>query len=122
MLKIELSGLKFYSYHGLYEEERITGGEYKVDASILFTPRSIPVNYLDETIDYTAIFKLIKQRMEIPTQLLETIATDIAREILTSYSVVEEVIIKVTKINPQLESFEGNVGVEYEWRRFPRKY
>lgn len=121
MLKIELSAIKFYAYHGLYEEERKTGGEYQVDASILFTPRNIPVSYIDETIDYTVIYKLVYERMQIPTPLLETVVTDIAREILSSYALAEEVIIKITKINPPIPSFEGNVAVEYEWRRFPRR-
>ena len=121
MLKIELSALKFFCYHGLYEEERLTGGEYQVDASILYTPKNVPISYINETVDYTAIYKLIQHRMQIATPLLETIVTDIASEILSTYSLVEEVIIKVTKINPSLAAFEGTVGVEYEWRRFPRK-
>ena len=97
MLKIELSNLQFHSFHGIHEEEIKTGGNFEVDAVVYFEPEIIPVRHLHETIDYTVLYELIKQRMEKPTRLLETLATEIAQEILSTYLKVQEVSVKNKK-------------------------
>ena len=121
MLKIELYNLQFHGFHGLYEEENKTGGDFEVDLLVYLQPRSIPVRYLDETIDYTLLYKLVKERMDKPTQLLETLATEIAQEILTTYSRIEEVSVKIKKLNPPIPFFNGNVSAEYILKRSGRK-
>ncbi len=117
MLTIELSGLRFYAYHGLYEEEKILGGEYEVNASLVYHPVVMPVENITEIIDYTALCALIKNRMAVPTPLLETIAVSIAQEILSAFSLVEKVTVSVKKINPPVIEFQGSVSVKYELSR-----
>src|SRR5436189_6187659 len=58
MLKIELSKLKFHGFHGVHEEETKTGGDFEVDVVVYFTPETVPVRHLDETIDYTQLYEL----------------------------------------------------------------
>ena len=114
MLTIELTGLKFYAYHGLYEEEKILGGEFEVNVSVLYMPKAIPVENIAETIDYTLLYQLIKNCMQQPTPLLETLASTIAQEILSAFSMAEKIILSVKKINPPIIAFEGAVCVKYE--------
>src|SRR5215831_8444059 len=110
MLKLELSNLLFHGFHGIHEEESKTGGDFEVDLNVYFEPRAIPVRHLDETIDYTLLYQVVKQRMERPTPLLETLATEIAQEILSAYSKADEVYVKIKKLNPPIPFFNGNVS------------
>lgn len=121
MLKIELSDLQFHGFHGVHEEESKAGGDFEVDVLVYLEPRAIPVRYMDETIDYTLLYELVKNRMDTPTQLLETLATEIAQEILTTYPQVDEVSVKIKKLNPPIPFFNGNVSAEYNLKRAGRK-
>lgn len=117
MLSIHLHKLLFYSYHGVHEEEKVLGGDFEVNVTISFMPASIPVTLLEETINYVSVYSLVKQRMAKPTELLETVATGIANEILTHFLLVEEVNISITKLHPPIISFQGSVGVSFTLKR-----
>ncbi|MFT4152404.1 dihydroneopterin aldolase [Parafilimonas sp.] len=117
MLKIELSKMQFHGYHGVQEEESKTGGNFEVDLVVYFEPAALPVRYLNETIDYTQLYALVKQRMEKPTRLLETLATEIAGEIFTAFSPVTELAVSIKKLNPPIPFFNGSVAAAYAARR-----
>ena len=117
MLKIKLSDLRFHGFHGVHEEETKTGGDFEVNMIVYFNPGNIPVKHLDETIDYTQLYEVIKLRMQKPTKLLETLVTEIAQHILDNFSKVEEVAIDIKKLNPPIPFFHGTVSAEYTLKR-----
>ena len=117
MLTIELSHLKFHSYHGVYEEEKTTGGDFEVNMVVHFQPENIPVLHLNETIDYTSLYELIKERMDHPTPLLETIATELAHDVLNKFNRIEEISISIKKLNPPIPFFNGSVAAAYTTKR-----
>lgn len=117
MLKIELTDLKFHGYHGVHEEEKKTGGNFEVNLVVYFEPKNLPVLHLDETVDYSKLYELVKQRMSKPTKLIETIATEIAEEILDSFDAVQEVSVGVKKLNPPIPFFNGHVSAVYTGKR-----
>ena len=116
MLTIQLHQLQFRAYHGLYEKEKLTGNDFEVDAVIRYHPLK-KIQSIDETINYEGVFKLIEDRMEIATPLLETVAMEIAYEILDRFLLAEEVKISIKKINPPIKNIKGNVGVSFELKR-----
>ncbi|MEP6465953.1 MAG: dihydroneopterin aldolase [Parafilimonas sp.] len=117
MLKIELSGMQFHGFHGVHEEETKTGGDFEVNMTVYFKPENFPVKHLDETIDYTQLYELIKARMQQPTKLLETLATEMAQQILNTFLKIDEVIVSVKKLNPPIPFFYGSVAAEYCLKR-----
>ncbi len=117
MLTIELTQLIFHGYHGLYEDEKTAGGEFEVNVSIDHHPGKIPVTNLEQTIDYSAVYELIKQSMQRRTYLLETIATKLAQEILLKFSQAEEVRVSIKKAHPPIKAFEGQVAVIFCLKR-----
>lgn len=117
MMFIHLHGLRFRGFHGLYEEERLLGNEYEVDLSVGFEPKQLPVNKLEQTIDYTKLLECIRTRMAIPTLLLETLATEITEKIRAEYSGAVKISISIKKLYPPLNNFEGAVGVSFEWNK-----
>ncbi len=80
-------------------------------------PEKFPVTHLDETIDYTAVYNLVKEIMQKPEPLLETVVSLIASEILRKFSHAEEVSVSITKLNPPIIAFEGKVGVKCVLKR-----
>jgi dihydroneopterin aldolase len=117
MLTIELTELVFYAYHGLYEEEKKLGASFEVNAAIQYLPAKLPVETIDETVDYTQIFALIKSKMQQPTELLETLVSKMAAEILSTFSQVLQVDISVKKLNPPIIAFKGHIAVRLVMNR-----
>ena len=117
MMFIHLHDLRFYSFHGVHEEEGLLGGNYEINLSAGFEPSTDVIRELSETLDYTGIFQLIKERMAIPTSLLETIAMEICASIQSKYPSVAKISISVKKLYPPVNNFEGSVGVSFEWNK-----
>jgi 7,8-dihydroneopterin aldolase/epimerase/oxygenase len=117
MMFIHLHNLNFYSFHGVHEEERILGADYELNISAGFGPSTDIIRELDETLDYTAVYDLVKQRMAVPTPLLETIAMEISAAIQSKYPSVDKIFISIKKLYPPINNFEGSVGVSFEWNK-----
>jgi dihydroneopterin aldolase len=113
MFTIQLSNLKFFSFHGLHEEERVLGNEYEINVAVTFTETGA-ITTLGQTIDYVKVYNIIKQRMEMPTALLETVAQDLAQLIYTADSRITSISINIKKMHPPIVAFTGNVGVSYK--------
>ena len=116
-MQIRLKNVRLYCYHGLDDGEEILGGEYEVNLTASFHPATASIKSLEETVDYSAVYELVRSRMKQPTPLLETIATGIASEIIAKFPIVEEVNISISKLHPPIPQFVGNVGVEFTLKR-----
>jgi dihydroneopterin aldolase len=117
MLSIHLHNIVFFAHHGIYEEEKILGNEFELNITIRHSPQHLPVKHLADTVDYIAVYELVKKRMAIPTSLLETLATEIAQQILAQFSLAETVFISIKKMHPPVSQLKGNVGVSFELNR-----
>jgi dihydroneopterin aldolase len=117
MLKLDLSHLHFYAHHGLFKEEKILGGEFEVNVTVWHVEKSMSLKYIDEVIDYTQVYDVIKTLMEKPTPLLETLVINIARNILDSFSAAQEVKVSITKLHPPIIAFNGEVSLSYHLKR-----
>ncbi len=113
MFTIHLTNLFFFSFHGIHEEERILGNEYELNVDIEFLEKE-QVNNLNQTIDYVKVFEIIKQRMSIPTALLETVAQDLTQEIYTFDNKISLINISIKKSHPPIAGFKGTVGISYK--------
>lgn len=113
MITIQLANLKFFSFHGIYEEEKNLGTNFEVNASISFQPDE-KISTLQQTVDYVAMYNIIKQRMAIPTALLETLAQDLALKIYEYDNRIKSITVKVEKKNPPISNMEGSVCVSFK--------
>jgi dihydroneopterin aldolase len=116
MLSIHLQQLQFRAFHGLYEEEKLNGNDFIVDVTIQYHPPKT-IHAIEETINYVAVFELVKNRMSIATELLETVAMDTAKLILEKFILAETVQVFIKKLNPPIVDFNGTVGVSFEIKR-----
>lgn len=117
VMEIQLQKVKMFGFHGLHAGEEITGGEFEVSLTVSYLPDRMVIKNLEETLDYTALLAIVKQRMQKPAHLIETLATEIAGEIIAKFSIVTELAVSIYKLHPPIENFEGAVGVTYTIKR-----
>lgn len=103
MHRIELTGMEFYARHGHFHEEQLVGNTFLVDVIIEtdFTS-AIRSDDLSHTIDYNAVYVMVKRCMDKPCKLIETVAGKIIEAIYTDCTGVKRVTVKVSKMHPQL--------------------
>jgi dihydroneopterin aldolase len=101
--KISLEGLEFHAYHGVYPHERDSGNWFEVDITVNadFTEGAAR-DEISGTVNYETLFSIIKEEMEKPSKLLETVAGQIVKTVLLRLPAVEKVELKISKLNPPI--------------------
>ena len=117
MIVVHLHDLHFNSFHGIHEEEKILGNDYVIDASVEFHEERQVITSIHDTINYTDIYNIIRERMSVPTPLLETIVMEIGNEIHNEFPQVRSINISIKKMYPPIEGIQGAAGVNWQ-RRF----
>ena len=112
MFTIHLKNLKFFSFHGIHDEEKILGNDFVVDVDIKINPPD-NIDSLHQTINYADVYELVKKRMAIPTPLIEKVAKEMADEIHHMDNRVHSIQISVFKLHPPIAGIEGSVGVTW---------
>ena len=102
--KIRLKGMVFYGHHGGSPAEREVGQRFVVDLEV---ERDLSLagasDNLDDTVNYTALYRAIKEIVEGPSRnLLESLAHAIAQKVLEQFP-VESVRVNVKKPNPPIK-------------------
>jgi dihydroneopterin aldolase len=124
MATIALEGMRFYAYHGFYEEEQIVGGQFVLDVYV--DTEIMGATMADElyeaveddeeedrdplTVNYETVFLLCKQEMREPAKLLETVAQRIADRIDSYFDNANGVHVRLKKLQPPLA---GKVDCAY---------
>lgn len=116
-MKIYLTDLEFFGFHGLYEAEKKIGNRFKLDIIIDFTPPVKRVEHIDQTINYVQVYRQVQLIMDQPTPLLETLVDKIASKILSEHLMSDKVFVKITKQQLYIPSFEGVTYVSIEKSR-----
>ena len=101
--KVALEGLEFHAFHGVYPHERESGNWFEVDISVETDFSMAAAN--DEllgTVNYETLFRIVKEEMEQPSRLLETVAEKIASDVLQSLPAAMSVELRISKLNPPI--------------------
>jgi 7,8-dihydroneopterin aldolase/epimerase/oxygenase len=111
MVTIELQNIRLHAYHGVYPGELKTGSPYDVSIKVVYDEGTTHFDKLENTINYVAIFGIIRERMKVPTPLLEKVALGMIEAIEQRWPFIVEVMVSVYKLEPPIENFQGRVGV-----------
>ena len=112
---IYLTGMRFYAYHGCFEEEQKIGTHFIVDATLTYNAEAAVANDdVEQSVNYQLVYKTIQRVMDEPRHLIETVADHIVREIKRDFPQVEKVTVKLCKLNPPLDGKTEYVAVEME--------
>jgi len=111
MYTIHLNELRFFAFHGVYNEEKNTGNEFEVNLSVAVD--SIPQeDDFSGAVDYVRLYEIVSEEMKNRKLLIETVAESIISSVFKMYSKVHSVTIEIRKLTPAIERFQGKVGIK----------
>ncbi len=102
MINVGFEGLQFHAYHGLYDEEKQLGNHFEVDISVEVKDQD-PIKGLNETVDYTEIYEIIRKQMGKRVDLLETLANNIVESIWHHFPFILHIDMVIRKLNPPIK-------------------
>jgi dihydroneopterin aldolase len=115
MYTIHLNKLRFFAFHGVYNEEKNTGNEFEVNLSVEVD--LIPgEDDFSDAVDYVKLYEVVSGEMKCRKLLIETVAESIISSVFKMYSKVYSAKIEIWKLTPAVEQFQGKIGIEISRR------
>jgi 7,8-dihydroneopterin aldolase/epimerase/oxygenase len=111
MVVIELQQVRLQAFHGVYSGEEKTGSNYEINVRVAYEEGDCTFDDLNNTINYVEILRIVKQRMQVSTGLLEKVALGIITEVKEQYPFTREVVLSIYKLDAPVENFQGKIGV-----------
>ncbi len=102
MAKVALTGMKFYAFHGYYAFERRVGDYFELNVEVDIQMDEDPDEKIDQTLDYELIYQVSENYMMKKYLLMESLAYDIARELKSTDTRVNQVCVELSKLNPRV--------------------
>jgi len=118
-MKINLQEMVFYGFHGVYEEERKLGQRFIVNFSFETDQNEDDkIENLEDTIDYTKVYDIIKNVMENHKfHLLESCANTLLNTILAEFPKIMSAKVKIQKPSVAINGILKSVELEMERSR-----
>ncbi|MCH5228774.1 MAG: dihydroneopterin aldolase [Muribaculaceae bacterium] len=114
--EIKLKDLRFYAYHGVMEEEKRIGNEFRVSATVAIPCSStIETDNISNTLSYVSLYEIINESMQESRNLLERVAYDIVNKIKERFKEVEGGKIEIEKVHPPIPGMLGSASVVLEF-------
>jgi dihydroneopterin aldolase len=112
--RIYVNRMEFYGYHGVFPEENRLGQRFAVDLSVsIDLKKAGETDELEHSVNYGELYQVCKEVVEgKPYKLVEAVAEKIAAGVLTKFSLVSAVTVKVIKPNPPIPGHYHSVAVE----------
>lgn len=112
--RLLLHGLRLFGRHGVLPAERTLGQPFMVSVDVhCDVSNAARTDNPDDTEDYVRVFDVARRVIEGPPRnLVETVATDIARNVLDNMPTASAVRVRVTKPHVALPAVLDGVGVD----------
>lgn len=115
---IEIEDMEFFAYHGCFEEEKIIGNKFLVNIKIEANcSKAALTDNLEDALNYQTIYQYIKKEMAIKSNLLEHVAQRIINSIQNDFPTIENILIKISKMNPPIEGVMRCVSVSLKSKK-----
>ena len=115
---IIVSGIRLHAYHGVMPQERLTGNDYEV--SVVATcqvQQAIHTDQVAHTLNYAEVYDTVKEEMSVPSCLVEHVAGRIARHLLDRHPCIQQVRVKLLKLNPPMGAHCDGAGIDLTMAR-----
>ena len=100
---IKVENIKVFANHGCLKEETAIGSDYRIDLEVKANLKtSAKTDELSDTVDYVFLNKVVREEMNIPSKLLETVAQRILNRIFNEDKMVTKATVSVGKVNPPI--------------------
>ena len=109
---IEIENMEFFSYHGCYDTEKIVGNKFLVNLWIKGDfSKSAKTDNINDAVNYQTAYELVKHEMDTTSNLLEHVCKRIIDQIYQKLNGIDEVGVKVSKMNPAMGGKMNKVSV-----------
>jgi 7,8-dihydroneopterin aldolase/epimerase/oxygenase len=117
--KIYVNRMEFYGYHGVFPEENRLGQRFIVDLAVsIDLKKAGETDELQFSVNYGELYQVCKEVVEgKPFKLLEAVAEEIAASVISAFSLILDVTVKVIKPDPPIPGHYKSVAVEITRRR-----
>ena len=100
---IKVENIRIFAHHGCLSEETKIGSDYQVDLKVEANLQtSAKTDKLSDTVDYVFLNRVIKEEMNKPSYLLETVAKRILNRIFSEDTMVKKATVWISKLNPPI--------------------
>ncbi|WP_040279581.1 dihydroneopterin aldolase [Psychroserpens damuponensis] len=115
---IKVENIRVFAHHGCLKEETKIGSNYRVDIEVKADLKtSAKTDELSDTVDYVLLNKIVKEEMQQPSKLLETVAKRILTRIFSEEKLVKKATVSVSKLNPPIGGDVDRVTIKMTERR-----
>ena len=100
---ISIEGMEFFAYHGCFKEEQIIGTKFIIDLFLdVDTAVAEVSDNLCDTVNYQAVYRVVKKEMKQSSKLLEHVGRRIINSVIKEFPDVKNASVKIKKLNPPL--------------------
>ena len=110
---IILRNVRFHAFHGVMPQERKVGADFLVNLRVGYPlEQAMQSDEVGDTLNYAALYEVVKAEMMQPSNLLEHVAGRIADAIVKRFPQVTSIDLDLTKQNPPMGADCDGAGVE----------
>lgn len=113
--KVAIKGAEFYAYHGFYEEERLMGNTFLLDAEVTLKSFDTTEDNIYDTVNYEEMYKICQEEMTTPQKLLETVVYRIISRFKEELTHIVSASVRLEKLNPPVGGKVEKSAVEMEF-------
>lgn len=115
---IFVDSIVLHAFHGVLPQERLTGNDYRVSVDAeADIERSLQTDNVNDTVDYGAMFNIVKEQMAVPSALVEHVAGRIATALFQRFQKITSLRLRIEKINPPMGANCHSAGIEFLFTR-----
>ena len=98
---IKLKNMRFYANHGFLPQGKLPGNTFVVNVAFTaVVSRSFETGDVADTVNYAAVYDLVKAEMAVPSELMEHVAGRIFSKIKRSFPVINKLEVRLAKLSP----------------------
>ena len=110
---ISLRNVRFHAFHGVMPQERKVGADFLVNLRVGYPlEQAMQSDEVSDTLNYAALYEVVKAEMMQPSNLLEHVAGRIADAVVKRFPQVTSIDLDLTKQNPPMGADCDGAGVE----------
>ena len=99
---VSIEGLKFWAFHGFYDEERKKGNDFICDVHVELKSYDSFDDNIHDTVNYEDIYLIVEEEMAKTKKLIETVAFSIINRIKKLDNVTGGTV-RLHKLNPPIK-------------------
>lgn len=99
MDKIIMKNMAFYSYHGVFKEEKKLGQKFFIDATLYLNLKQAGISdNLNHSVNYGQVYEIIKDIVEKENfDLLEALAEKVCHTIILDFNMIQRIQLEIRK-------------------------